>query len=609
MLSSLGSLAQKYLKKVKGTSTIIKNSVNVATSDTHASINVTSTIDVDPHLSAVLENVRVLLERFSGHNLDLLLTKISRMVNVIGEEEDAFEAGLSAWLNATSKWVDQSLSHPGWIGTEAGKDEGGRLYDWVVRLFTEDPTLKVDARGALDEVHAIISGLTEDRAMSRAALAMRQLAGDVANFGVTGTAVATDMSTRKWSQFKQELWNDVLNWLLPHTLRVISAIPLPRVELKSDALDLVVDRLTLSSPSFIPDHIHITNYSDILLSASDATSDGSYQFASSTRSKIAIDGLRISAQDIAYYVNAKGPVSTGWLDNGLLTIDVGQQATGGGGIKVEVELEFASRKLGHNDDANLFEVLEVKVDVPGLKFILNDTRHWIFNKVILQPLAGPIIRKLLSFVLSAQIRNCLDTLNRSLVRIRDTAITYANGASPSPRDYLHALLTQYHAGSRSRELQRSRPPSPSSSRLRGRGSDFNSESPNEEEGAADTVKTRTRIEPTVKGIIRTSITETAAGNPINETSIAVGIGEQILPGVGGPNQELAPTIINEARGAMDEVDSLREQVEQGATEVKAETKKTRDIVHQRIERANVRLQKRRGREGQKGGWRSSAFDL
>ena len=561
---------------------------------------------MDPHLSAVLEDARVLLERFSGHTLDLLRTKILRMVNYIGKEGDACDTGLSAWLNATREWADQSLRHPGWIGTEEGRDEGGRLYDWVVRLFTEDPTLKVDARGVLDEVHAIISGLTEDRATSRVALAMRRLEEDVAEFGVTGMQVATDMSMRKWSQLKQELWNDVLRWLLPRILRVISAIPLPRVELKSDALDLVVDKLTLSSPSFIPDHIHITNHSDVLLSAS---SDGSYQFTGTTRSKIAVDGLRVSARDIAYYVNAKGPVSTGWLDNGLLTIDVGQQATAGGGIKVEVELEFAGRKSSHTDDDNLFKVLEVKVDIPGLKFTLNDTRHWIFNKVILQPLAGPIIRKLLSFVLSAQIRNYLDTLNRLLGRIQDTATAHADGASPSLRDYLHALLTQNQGGSQSGEFQRSRTPSPSSSRFQGCGSDYSSESLDEGEGAADTIKTRTHIEPTAKGIIRTSITETADGNPINETSIAVGIGEQILPGVGGPTQEQTPTLVDEARGAMDEIDNLREQVEQEATGVKAETKKTKDIVHQRMERAAARLQKRREREGRKGGWRSNAFDL
>ena len=596
-------MAQKYVEKVKGVAIVLHNSASITTCDTHSPIKAASVIDMDPHLSAALENGRVILERFSGHNLDLLLTKVSRVVSDIG---DASETGLPAWLNATSAWVDQSLRHPGWLGTEEGREECGRLYDWVVRLFTEDPTLKADARGILDEVHAVMSGLKDDRAISRVALAMRRMEEDVANFGA---AVAGDMLMREWPRLKQELWNDVFRWLLPRILRVISVIPLPRVELKSDALDLVFDRLTLSSPAFIPDHIHITNYSDVLLDASDATPGGSYEFTSSTRSKITIDGLRISARDIAYYLNAKGPVYTGWLDSGLLTIDVGQQGTGGEGIKVAVELEFASQKLSHTDDSDLFKVLEVKVDVPGLKFILNDTRHWIFNKVILQPLAGPIIRRLLSFVLSAQIRNYLETLNRSLAGIRDAATTHADGASPSLQDYLIALLTQGQAGGRSGGFRRSRAPSPSSSRFGESGSDHSSESRNEEEGAADTIKTRTHIEPTAKGIIRTSITETVEGDPINETSIAVGIGEQILPGVGGPNEELAPTLVDEARRAMDEVDHLREQVGRGATEVKTEINKTRDIVQQRMERAAVRLQKQREREGRKGGWRSNAFDL
>jgi len=586
----------------------LDNVANTATSDAHASINAVPTIDMDTHLSAVLENVKVLLERLSGHNLDLLGNRVLRMVNYIGNKGDGSEACLSAWLNATSVWLDQSLRHPGWIRTVEGRDEGGRLYDWAVRLFNEDPTLKTEARGVLNEVRAITSGLTEDRATSRVVSAMRRLEEDLADFGVTSGAVATDMSMRQWSLLKQELWNDVLRWLLPRILRVISAIPLPRVELKSDALDLVVDRLNLSSPSFIPDHIHITNYSDVLLDASDATSDGSLRFASTTRSKIAVDGLRISARDIAYYINAKGPMYTGWLDNGLLTIDVGQQSSVGEGIKVEVELEFASRRLGHTDDDSLFKVLAVKVDVPGLTFTLDDTRHWIFNKVILQPLAGPIIRKLLSFVLSAQIRNYLDTLNRSLVGIRDTATANASGAPPTLWDYLHALITQAQAGSRSEEFQRSLTPSPSSSRFEGHGSDCRSESHNEA-GAAENIWIHTRMEPTTKGIIRTSITETADGNRINETSIAVGIGEQILPGVGGPNRELAPTPVDGARGALDEIDSLRKRIAREATGAREETKKAKDIVRQRTEAATVRLQKRLEREGQQAGWRSNAFDI
>jgi hypothetical protein len=606
VLSILFTLAQKYIKKVIAASMTLTTATKVTASDAHVSINTASAIDLDSHLFAVLESVKMLLERFSGYSFDILGIKLSRLMKGIAREGNTFETGLSAWLDATSTWLEHSLRHPGWVGTEEGRGEAGRLYDWVLRLLNEERNLKNDAQGVLDEVHAIESGLKEDRATSRVVLALKRLEEDMANFGVFSAAVATDISMKKWSQLKQELRNDVLGWLLPRILRVISVIPLPRVELKSDALDLVADRLTLSSPSFIPDHIHIASYSDTLLNASDATPDGSFRFASTTRSKIAIDGLRISARDIAYYVNAKGPICTGWLDNGLLTIDVGQQSAVGEGVKVEVELEFASRKWSHTDDGNLFKVLEVKVDVPGLKFTLDNSRHWVFNKVILQPLAGPIIRRLLSFVLSAQIRNGLDTLNRSLVEIQDTAIANTRGASPSFWDYLRVLLTQSRAERRSGEFQRSTTPSPSSSRFH--GSDYRSESGSEENDVANDVYTRIHTEPTAKGIIRTSITGTADRNLVDETSIAVGIGEQILPGLGGPDRGPTPTLLDEAE-ALDEIDNLREQIEQGATRVAEQTKKTREIIHQRVERATMRLHKQREREEQNRGWRSNAFDL
>lgn len=62
--------------------------VSVAISDVYASIKADPEIDMDPHSSAVLERVKVLLERLSGHSLGLLGTEVLQMANSIGEGGD-----------------------------------------------------------------------------------------------------------------------------------------------------------------------------------------------------------------------------------------------------------------------------------------------------------------------------------------------------------------------------------------------------------------------------------------------------------------------------------------------------------------------------------------
>lgn len=93
----------QYTEKVKGTSITLTGVINVATSDARASVKAVPKIDIDPHSSALLENVKLLLRRLSGHSLALLGTEVLQMANsTIGEEGDASDTGLSTWLSATS---------------------------------------------------------------------------------------------------------------------------------------------------------------------------------------------------------------------------------------------------------------------------------------------------------------------------------------------------------------------------------------------------------------------------------------------------------------------------------------------------------------------------
>jgi hypothetical protein len=355
-------------------------------------------------------------------------------------------------------------------------------------------------------------------------------------------------------------------------------------------VDAVIDKVTISSPSFIPDHIHIVNHTDLLLHASDASANAYFETSTSTRTRVTIDGLRISIEDIAYYVNVKGPFYTGWLDNGLLTVDIGQKRVEGDGVSITLDLEFPSHDSENPTEGDILRVLEAKVDVPGLTFSLDQTRHWIFNKLVTEPLLGPLVRTAVSLVLSSQIKGALEALNLKLCATRDEAVAL-KGANSGPlrlEDYWEALL---------------RPNEPSPTQSSPSVDEIVNEDPRLE------LTTHVQTEATGKGIIRTTIVEDGEGEPQSETVLAIGIGEQILPGLGGPNTEPPPTLVEQGREALDELDQVRKKAKTTIESTRDEANDATEQIRQRAASAGERLQRKKSRMEKNPDWRSHAFDL
>ncbi|CAG7851697.1 SubName: Full=Uncharacterized protein {ECO:0000313/EMBL:CCA68732.1} [Serendipita indica DSM 11827] len=578
-LATMGSLIRKYVQKLSITAAAIGDAVQTTASSADASITLEPHVEADPHLHAVLEDLKLILERFSGHGLDLLGEKLVILVRDLSTSTESEGERLSDIVEEATKWLHFALLHPGWVQSEEAQNAGSKLYDSFVQFLHRNPRYKADARSALEEAYALIDAFAADKTTNLLLSAIQTLMTDFGILGAVGPQVLAIESAKQWEVLKAELWRDILAWILPRLLRALKTIPLPRVELKSETLDMVIDKVTLSSPSFIPDHVQISNHTDFTLKASDATPDSFFETATSTQTRIKIDGLRISVEDIAYYINAKGPLCLGWLDNGLMTVDVGAKRVEGDGISLLLDIEVPSQE--NRETADIFRVLDAKVGVPGLAFRMERTRHWIFNALVTQPLLAPLVRTGASLVLSTQIRAGLEAMNAALCKVRDRAVT-RHGPDPSVEAYLDALA----------HPDAPRPSTPSSA------SSARSSSPTADHTFVET-------EVTTKGIIRTTVQENERGEPQTETVLAVGIGEQILPGIGGPEPEPAPTLVEQGREALDELDGARQLAKDTADEVR----EARETVQTRVAAAGERMRRTRSNLAKRTGWRSSAFDV
>jgi hypothetical protein len=589
-LTTLANLSQKSLQNLTSTAEALGDATIGAEVNANASSHINPHIDTDPHLTQCLEDAEILLQRFSGHGTDPLGQKITLLLHDFSSKMGNGEDSLPALITATNDWLKRALFQPGWIKTPTAQQEGSNLYDRLSEFLRRDSKLKAHAREIVEELYVLRDALVIDRSTNALLSAIRTLLSDLGSMGRTGLQVVTVESAKQWEAAKAELWRDIVGWVLPRVLRALRALPLPRVELKSDTLDIVVDKVTLASPSFIPDHVQISNYTDFSLRASDATPDSYFETSTSTRTRVLIRGLRISVEDIAYYLNAKGPFLTGWLDNGLLTVDVGGKRVEGDGVSIALDIEVPSRE-SREGDQDLFRVLDAKVDVPGLAFSLKQTRHWIFNTLVTQPLLGPLVRTGVSLVLSAQIKAGLEALNTRLCSLRDKA-REIHGKESS------ALLIEDYWEAFTQSQQKE-------TRIHSPGNSICSDSPSHDRGT----QTRVETEATTKGIIRTTVTEDPDGETQSETVLAIGIGEQILPGLGGPDIEVVPTLTEQGREVLEDLDQLQKGAKSQVKEVVGEVTDANEVTRARLSAAAAQMQRRRSQFAKDPDWRSSAFEL
>jgi hypothetical protein len=154
-----------------------------------------------------------------------------------------------------------------------------------------------------------------------------------------------------------------------------------------------------------------------------------------------LDGVRARVEGLGYYFKYTGACGFEYQDEGVLSVDVGMGSLHEGlGADLEIEIESDSTPLesasptfeiprvvvggaegeSEEDEADLdvqavvgdvnntsgsvslseadqplFRVVEVLITLQGLRLRLDKSRHWILNRLFIQPFAGPVIARVL----------------------------------------------------------------------------------------------------------------------------------------------------------------------------------------------------------------------
>lgn len=566
-LRTILTLLQKYSERV---SKIVSAATVDASGGEKAEIRVEPQFWTDESLSLVLADAKILLERASSnYSLDPFIQTLRACVqDFVGSLAGS---GLTEFFADFGNWIDQSLNDSNYSASRAGRQKVGELYDRGRVLFSEDTKFGQDLRSLFRIAEGFLNGIFQDRATNRAIHAIDKLSTDSAI-----------LFQEQPQQAGRELRRDLFFWFLPRFLRVIRSLPMPRIEFINDAVEIALDSIILSSPttlrSLMPDSIHITNYNDLHI-----TQHGDPHRKNVVR--VHVEGLRMVIQDLDYYLQYKGLI--GYEDEGLISIYAGDDL--GQGLNFDADLEFNTDIDPTKVDYG-FKVLKVHTAVSGLHFSINESKHWILNKLLFQPLAGPIVCKTFERIASNYVRDGLEAISRLVADIeRDAMETSAPEVEPGFNHYWSATLKCLHSWGEH--------PSPH---------------PGESREYAPKVTTHT--EATLRGIVHTTETEPTsngdAGGEPEVTTVAIGVAPQILPGKAVAPVSRADKFAQEGRDVIEEVE---DSVEQTRETVKGLAQSVPDESEARVvyDGTKRRASERRNAEivERDDGWRSDAFDL
>ncbi|KAJ7637083.1 hypothetical protein FB45DRAFT_829411 [Roridomyces roridus] len=527
-----------------------KYSTKVDLTEQPAMIN--AQITVSPPLDEALTDFKLLLERLaSGRSLDPLLLAFKAAINDVLDAPSDVSAEIHDYFASLGQWFDRALSEPQFAASRLGTKTAGDLYDAGRLLLASEAHAQWanSIRLLVTEASAFTTALASDSVTHKFVQALQALLSALRKLISTST-----------HKLRNALLKKLLTWAIPKIFKSIKMLPVPRIEFSNKLVDVVIDALEVTpattSTSITPDHISVQNWNELKITMSAATDGGPPSPEMSTRTRIHVDGMQVGAHGFGYYVKYKGtPTLLHYSDQGLLDVDIGAPGTVGEGLTVDVDLSTSDAP---EPGEPRIQLNDVSVGVPGLVFGIRESKHWLLNRLLVQPFSGPLVRLVLKIVLEQQIRRLVGWADRMFFavgeeagRIHSSGLLSSSEESPSVEDYWAAALRTLPAFL-------------------------------EHDYSAPAVETETHIEPTLTGIIHTT---TTVGDPEDMTVLAVGVGSQVVPHQAG------------AYGVDEGATSGDEGLEEAAR-VRAD-----------IEQAEERRVQREQFERHRDGWRSGAFNL
>ncbi|KAK5994394.1 putative C32A11.02c-like protein [Cladobotryum mycophilum] len=206
-----------------------------------------------------------------------------------------------------------------------------------------------------------------------------------------------------------ELVSDSINVFAPVLIQAIQYLPIPRVEVATPSIDLLLENLilepghTVNHSSFLPYKLHVSTRNDI------DVRKARFRTVSSMTSLLTVKvfGLSIAAEDLGYWLRLHSGIFH-MMDQGIAGFHLDER-----GIDIRLDVEIGQDRL-----ERMVTLRSVDVRIHHLNYTLKKSKMsclaWLFK-----PLIRPMIARALEYQIASAIADGIHVLNRELLFARE----------------------------------------------------------------------------------------------------------------------------------------------------------------------------------------------
>lgn len=344
-------------------------------------------VDRNPETDRALRNFWVFIRSFGEAKEWEELEKRSAAVMSHAQEDPNFEDLIGQLGNA----LQDMFTDPSFFDNAEQRFQELRAKS---RQISTRSSLRDDVDGLLSQVQSTVKSVLRD--------------GDVAALIKTSSTIGKILSP-KHHYTNTDLVADSINVFVPLLVQSINYVPIPRLEVATPQVDLLLENLilepgtTINHTSFFPYKLRVETLNDVEIRKARFRTTSAVK----TLVRIRIDGLSIRGEEIGFWLRAHSGLLR-LADEGIASFALDER-----GLDVQLDLEVGRDRL-----EKVLTLRGVKVRIHKLNWELRRSKFsflaWLFK-----PLLKPIIRKTMEMKIAAAIGDALHFANRELLYARE----------------------------------------------------------------------------------------------------------------------------------------------------------------------------------------------
>ncbi|KAI6559598.1 hypothetical protein MCOR03_004770 [Pyricularia oryzae] len=207
-----------------------------------------------------------------------------------------------------------------------------------------------------------------------------------------------------------DLITDCINVFVPMMVQGIQYVPIPRLEVSTPDVDLLLENLilepgrTVNGSSFLPYKLRVETKNDLEIRKTRLN-----RTASAVQSIVTIklDGLSIAAKDVGFWLRVHSGLMR-FSDEGIASFSLDER-----GIDVHIEVEVGKERL-----EKMLTLRSVRVVIHQLDYTLRKSK-FALGAWAMKPFILPLMKKTLELQIATAVSDSLQAANRELLFARE----------------------------------------------------------------------------------------------------------------------------------------------------------------------------------------------